>query len=170
MARKEIPLLGVVVLVLIGINWAKHGRALSDPSLTMDAIEFENSDGKQVWRPGEVQTLLVFFRTDCPSCEGSLAAWQELYQEKCKDLRFFFLSPEPWAEISGSWATKGLGKGIDCEPILLGRALAPKTLVDRYQIQAVPTHLFVEADGRVSATLVGSPEKGQAIRLFGGSQ
>ena len=169
-AMKEGPILAIVCLALVGFLGIKHSRAYLNRVPDMDRIAYADASGQHEWSSDGGSTLLVFFRTGCPSCASSVPAWKELYRESCKDLRFLFLSAEPWEEISASWIADPWEPMEGCEPVTIGRPLDPATLAQKYDIQAVPTHFLVGEDGAVQSILVGAPKEGQATRLFGGTK
>ena len=166
---KEGPALVILCLILVGFLGWKHGSAYLNRPSDFRPIAYEDANGQHEWSPEGSSTLVVFFKTTCPACSENLPVWEKLYRARCADLRFLFLSAEPLETVAASeyadlWEQEG------CAPPMVGRAVDPKALQDRHDLQGVPNQFLVAGTGKVQAIILGGSSEEQVFLIFGNAQ
>ena len=121
------------------------------------APDFELADLTGVRRtPGPKPLLLAFFKVSCPTCQFTFPFIERLYRGRTKrDIAMYAISQDD-AESTREFHTEF---GISL-PTLLDKEDEGYPVSNAYGLTNVPSLFLVEADGKISRTLMGFEKKG----------
>ncbi len=141
---------GMGLLIRFGPDIYQH--SLNQSSLNVGTaapdFELESLDGQSI-RLSQFRgqpVLLSFGASWCPDCRKEAPLLQELH-ESHPDLAILLIDSRESPETVGNFAARF---GIT-HPVLLD---ADGSISDRYQIVAIPTELFIDAEGTIRAKII----------------
>ena len=108
--------------------------------------------------------VLNFWAGLCPPCRQEMPAFQRVYQRYRGKIVLFGLDVGPYTLLGSSADTQALLKELSVT--YPAGALAPGTttgfqVLAAYEVQGMPTTVFLTAEGRIFKTWVGLMEEGQ---------
>jgi peroxiredoxin len=116
-----------------------------------------DSSGKQV-KLSDLRgkpTVVNFWATWCPPCRGEMPHFDEAYREIGGEVNFMMV------DLVGGGETPGKAKKFVADQGFTFPVYFDETgeAARRYEVSAIPTSLFVDAEGNLAATSVGAINK-----------
>ena len=99
--------------------------------------------------PSSKKTVLLWFSSDCSSCEDNLEFWRQIYQKRNSEmLRFFGVTT---SEVD---KTEEFVKKFQLEfPVLV---LSDFSLLEKYRVEVIPQTMLIDSNGVVQKVWPGT--------------
>lgn len=154
----------MLIALVLGVAWINLSR-ITDASLLAQDTEapragflapdfsLETTDGKTI-RLSELRgtpVILNFWATWCPPCRREMPALEAIQQRYAGQLLVLAIDQGERAQVVESFARRQVGVTF---PLLLD---PNQEAGRRYNVHALPTTVYVAADGRIRQVTVGGP-------------
>jgi peroxiredoxin len=118
-------------------------------------FELEDLSGRRL-APGPKPLLLAFFKAGCPTCQFTFPFIERLYRARTnRDIGMYAISQDDAESTREFHAEFGISL-----PTLLDKQDEGYPVSNAYGLTNVPSLFLVEADGKISRTMMGFEKKG----------